>query len=96
MPSYVVQKAVCGIRRAVVQIEHDPLRVRAAAPEKGCEAIDGIVRNRLKERAPIRADLLPERIRLRLARPIRRMRGLMSGSASAATCGMMIFRSEMR
>ena len=63
---HMVQEAIARNRRAVGKIEQDPLGVRVATPEKGCEAIDGIVFNRLDEWAPIRADLLPGDVCLRL------------------------------
>src|SRR3954454_11589229 len=64
---HAVQEAIHRIRRAVRKVEQDPLGIRVATPKKGCEAMDGIVFDRLDQRAPIRADLLPENICLRLA-----------------------------
>ncbi len=62
----MVQEAIARNRRAVAKVEQDPLDVRVAMPEKRCEAMDGIVFDRFDQRAPIRADLFPEDICLRL------------------------------
>ena len=63
---HMVQEAIGRKRRAVGKVEQNPLGVRVATPEKGCEATDRVVFDWLDQRASIRADLLPEDICLGL------------------------------
>src|SRR6476646_3659450 len=63
----MVQETIQWSRRTVWKTEKDSLSVLVAAPKKRREAMHGIPVDRLDQRASIRADLLPERICLRLA-----------------------------
>src|SRR5580693_7163666 len=59
----VPQEAIFRFGRADLREQEYPFGFRVAAPQKGREAIAGVVSDRFDQRASVRADLLPEGVR---------------------------------